>query len=161
MLSATDTSSADYADAYEGAKLQQEKASEAANTNHAKKRGMLTEAKHFKEQTAEVKQWEKLMDSKDAMIQRHLLWRLYHITNEINNSTRQVEEASDQLAERRSTVVGISTPGQPLTPGREEQRPQGGAEGVRQCAAQGQVARGRGQEGRQGARRQETRARQG
>ncbi|BEJ14460.1 hypothetical protein CspHIS471_0402270 [Cutaneotrichosporon sp. HIS471] len=96
--------SADYADAYEDAKLQQEKASEAANANHAKKRSMLTEAKHFKEQTAEVKQWEKLMSSKDAMIQRHLLWRLYHITNEINNSTRQVEEASGQLTELRGTV---------------------------------------------------------
>ncbi|KLT43612.1 RecF/RecN/SMC protein [Cutaneotrichosporon oleaginosum] len=96
--------SADYADAYEDAKLQQEKASEAANANHAKKRSMLTEAKHFKEQTAEVKQWEKLMSSKDAMIQRHLLWRLYHITNEINDSTRRVEEASEQLAELRGTV---------------------------------------------------------
>ncbi|GMK58711.1 hypothetical protein CspeluHIS016_0601530 [Cutaneotrichosporon spelunceum] len=96
--------SADYAEAYEDAKLQQEKASEAANANHAKKRSMLTEAKHFKEQTAEVKQWEKLMSSKDAMIQRHLLWRLYHITNEINNSARQVEEASDQLSGLRGTV---------------------------------------------------------
>lgn len=102
----TDIRSAELADDYEAAKVEQEKASEAANANHAKKRSMLTEAKHFKEQTAEVKQWEKLMSSKDAMIQRHLLWRLYHITNEINNSTRQVEEASEQLAELRSTVVG-------------------------------------------------------
>lgn len=59
-----DTRSLDLAPAYEAAKLAQEKASESANANHAKKRSMLTEAKHFKEQTAEIKQWEKLMSSK-------------------------------------------------------------------------------------------------
>jgi len=57
-------SSLELAPAYEKAKLDQEKAAEAANANHAKKRSMLTEAKHFKEQTAEVKQWEQLRDNK-------------------------------------------------------------------------------------------------
>ena len=58
------TRSLELAPAYDAAKLAQEKAAEAANANHAKKRGMLTEAKHYKEQTAEVKQWEKLRDAK-------------------------------------------------------------------------------------------------
>ncbi|KAL1406860.1 Structural maintenance of chromosomes protein 1 [Vanrija albida] len=89
---------------YEAAKLAQEKASEEANSNHAKKRGMLTEAKHFKEQTAEVKHWEKLRDEKDGLVQRNLLWRLYHITEEINESIAKVEEATEQLHERRNAV---------------------------------------------------------
>jgi intracellular sulfur oxidation DsrE/DsrF family protein len=43
----------------------------------------------------------------DAMIQRHLLWKLYHITQEIEASTRQVEEANEHLAENRAAVVSL------------------------------------------------------
>lgn len=39
------------------------------------------------------------------MIQRLLLWKLYHITEEINESTRQVEEATEKLHDLRNTVV--------------------------------------------------------
>jgi hypothetical protein len=41
----------------------------------------------------------------DTMIQRHLLWRLYHITSAINESTRQVEETNEKLVELKSEVV--------------------------------------------------------
>lgn len=41
----------------------------------------------------------------DALIQRHLLWKLYHITQEIEESTRKVEEVNEKLAESRSAVV--------------------------------------------------------
>lgn len=106
------------APAYEAAKAEQDKATEASTANYAKKRSMLTEVKHFKEQRDEVRQWEKLQDARvsdhvgrlkltlqDAMIQRHLLWRLYHLRTEINESTRQVEEANDKLTDLRATVV--------------------------------------------------------
>jgi structural maintenance of chromosome 1 len=94
---------------------------------------MLNDAKHFKEQRDEVRQWERMRDAKvrvlypsidrmprtllttasadfaqDDMIKRHLLWRLYHITNEINESTRQVEEANEKLTELRTSVVSYS-----------------------------------------------------
>jgi len=39
------------------------------------------------------------------MVQRLLLWKLYHITQEINRSTREVEKASEQLHDLRNTVV--------------------------------------------------------
>lgn len=60
----TDFSSLELAPAYDAANLAQSKAAEIANANSAAKRSMLTEAKHFKEQTAEVKQWEKLLATK-------------------------------------------------------------------------------------------------
>lgn len=59
-----DISSLELAPQYEAAKLAQEKAAEAANANHAKKRSMLTEVKHFKDQKAEVDQWEQLRAAK-------------------------------------------------------------------------------------------------
>ncbi|ORY27190.1 hypothetical protein BCR39DRAFT_538898 [Naematelia encephala] len=97
--------SLDYAQAYEAAKAEQDKATEASTTNYAKKRGMLSEVKHFKEQRDEVRQWERLRDSRDAMVQRHLLWRLFHLTNEITESTRKVEEANERLSDLRGTVA--------------------------------------------------------
>jgi len=42
------------------------------------------------------------------MIQRHLLWRLYHLTNEINNSTKSVEEANEKLTGLRDAVVRVT-----------------------------------------------------
>jgi structural maintenance of chromosome 1 len=124
--------SLDLAPQYDAAKAAQDKATEASTANYAKKRGMLNDAKHFKEQRDEVRQWERMRDAKvryfhlaikcltlspttafadfaqDDMIKRHLLWRLYHITNEINESTRQVEEANEKLTELRTSVVGYS-----------------------------------------------------
>ena len=41
----------------------------------------------------------------DAMIQRHLLWKLYHITQEITDSAAKVEEANNKLENLRSSVV--------------------------------------------------------
>ncbi|OWZ56956.1 cohesin complex subunit psm1 [Cryptococcus neoformans 125.91] len=94
--------SLDLAPSYEAAKAAQEKATEASSTNYAKKRSMLTEAKHFREQQEEIKQWERLNDSKDALTQRLILWRLYHLANKISQSTQKVEEANNRLAEFRA-----------------------------------------------------------
>ncbi|KIR38118.1 cohesin complex subunit psm1 [Cryptococcus deuterogattii 99/473] len=94
--------SLDLAPSYEAAKAAQEKATEASSMNYARKRSMLTEAKHFREQQEEIKQWERLNDSKDALTQRLILWRLYHLTNKISQSTQKVEEASGRLAEFRA-----------------------------------------------------------
>ncbi|OCF71781.1 cohesin complex subunit psm1 [Kwoniella mangroviensis CBS 8886] len=96
--------SLDLAPAYEAAKAAQDKATEASTANYAKKRSIITEVKHFKEQKEEIMQWEKLRDAKDALVQRHALWRLFHLTNEINESTRKVEEASDKLADLRQST---------------------------------------------------------
>lgn len=64
-------SSLDLAPSYEAAKAAQEKATEASSTNYAKKRSMLTEAKHFREQQEEIKQWERLNDSKVSVYYAH------------------------------------------------------------------------------------------
>jgi structural maintenance of chromosome 1 len=112
-------SSLDLAPQYEAAKLAQDKATDASNANFAKKRGMVAEVRHFEEQKSEYRQWEKLRnatvsynvrfedraDDQDAAVQRQLLWRLYHITTEINESTRKVEAANDQLTDLRASAV--------------------------------------------------------
>lgn len=46
-----------------------------------------------------------LLTLKDNMIQRYILWRLYHLTSEINESTRKIEEANERLTGLRSDLV--------------------------------------------------------
>ena len=46
--------------AYDKAKEELDKATDASTSNYAKKRSMASEVKHFREQKEEVKQWEKL-----------------------------------------------------------------------------------------------------
>lgn len=43
------------------------------------------------------------------MIQRHLLWKLYHIKEEIDKSTKEVEEANAKLTDFKSSVVSCLT----------------------------------------------------
>ena len=57
-------SSLDLAVMYEEAKAAQDKATDASQANYTKKRSMLTEVRHFKEQRDEVRQWEKLQNAK-------------------------------------------------------------------------------------------------
>ena len=65
-----DDRSADHAAEYEKAKEDLDKATEASTSNYAKKRSMLTEAKLFREQKAEVKQWERLERQKASSRER-------------------------------------------------------------------------------------------
>jgi structural maintenance of chromosome 1 len=39
------------------------------------------------------------------MIQRHVLWKLYHILQDIDESTHHVEEATEQLHDLENAVV--------------------------------------------------------
>ncbi|WVF72212.1 hypothetical protein IAT40_007024 [Kwoniella sp. CBS 6097] len=96
--------SLDLAPAYEAAKAAQDKATEASTANYSRKRSMITEVKHFKEQKEEIEQWEKMKDSKDALVIRHILWRLYHINNEIADATQRVEEANNKLTDLRQAA---------------------------------------------------------
>lgn len=66
-----------------------------------------------------MKQWQRMVDQKvgddeqaiadiqDDLVHRHMLWRLYHLTDEINESTRKVEEASGQLSELKEALVSL------------------------------------------------------
>jgi structural maintenance of chromosome 1 len=56
--------SMDLAADYETARAEQDKATEASAANYAKKRSYNTEVKHFKEQTDEIKMWQKKNDLK-------------------------------------------------------------------------------------------------
>lgn len=62
------SSSLDLEKEYTEAKELLDKATDASNSNYAKKRGMLTEVKHFKEQREEVRQWEKMRDAKVRLV---------------------------------------------------------------------------------------------
>ena len=41
----------------------------------------------------------------DNLIKRHLLWRLYHLAEEINSHAQEIEDANVKLADLRDQVV--------------------------------------------------------
>lgn len=103
--------------------------------------------------TAEHRVGGSWLTDQDAAIQRHLLWRLYHITSEINESTRKVEEANEQLTDLRSSSVS-QTPVETTHRGADQagtkrQEAESGQERVCRGVAQGQGARVESQKGRE------------
>ncbi|ORX39922.1 putative cohesin complex subunit and chromosome segregation protein [Kockovaella imperatae] len=96
--------SLDYEKDYELARVEQLKAADASSANYSRKRTLITEAKHFKEQKEDLQQWERLQNRHDAAVKKLFLWRLYHLTQEINSRTKEVESATERLSELRDEV---------------------------------------------------------
>lgn len=44
------------------------------------------------------------------MVQRHLMWKLYHLTQEINEAKEEVEKRSEQLNDLNGEVVSPEGP---------------------------------------------------
>lgn len=89
--------SLDYAEEYNTAKATQERITEMATLNYSKKRGITSEARHYREQKEEVTRWETLKEEREDLIVQHTLWRLFHIKGEIDVCQAKIDEAEDRM----------------------------------------------------------------
>lgn len=89
--------SIEYKEEYEAAKVAAEKAVEISTHNYNKRRGMNTEIRQFKEQKSEAERFAQLREEKDQAIIHHLLWKLYHIQDEISTSQTSIEEKKESM----------------------------------------------------------------
>ncbi|KAJ9105029.1 hypothetical protein QFC19_003660 [Naganishia cerealis] len=89
--------SLDYAEEYNTAKATQERITETATLNYSKKRGITSEARHYREQKEEVTRWETLREEREELIVQHTLWRLFHIKGEIDVCQAKIDEAEDRM----------------------------------------------------------------
>jgi structural maintenance of chromosome 1 len=89
--------SLDYAEEYNTAKATQERITETATLNYSKKRGITSEARHYREQKEEVTRWETLKEEREELIVQHTLWRLFHIKGEIDVCQAKIDEAEDRM----------------------------------------------------------------
>ncbi|KDQ14832.1 hypothetical protein BOTBODRAFT_187573 [Botryobasidium botryosum FD-172 SS1] len=86
---------------YEKAKAAQDRATENATFNYTKRRGIAGEIKQFKEQKTEAERFESLCAERDQLVVSRLLWKLYHIGQNIENNTREIQAKNRDLAKLR------------------------------------------------------------
>ncbi|KAI0028569.1 cohesin complex subunit psm1 [Vararia minispora EC-137] len=82
---------------YEAAKLAQERATENATTNFTKRRGITGEIKQYKEQKTEADRFEALMQERDELVLRRVLYKLWHIEEALGHNAEEIQERSKAL----------------------------------------------------------------
>lgn len=91
--------SLDLREEYEEAKVAMDKATENSTFAFNKRRGINSEIKQFREQKSEAERYEKLLDDKDELVRQHLLWKLFHIDQDVSRQSETIQDLSTQLAE--------------------------------------------------------------
>ncbi|KDN52242.1 hypothetical protein K437DRAFT_221032 [Tilletiaria anomala UBC 951] len=93
--------SLDLQDEYDQAKAAMEKAVDNSTFNFNKRRGINSELKQFKEQKTEAERYEQLLDEKDAHVLQQILWKLYHLQQNMTTQLETIGEVSEKLDELR------------------------------------------------------------
>lgn len=83
---------------YEKAKGEQERATENATFNFTKRRGIAGEIKQYKEQKGEADKFESLVQDRELLILRRILFKLFHIEEALEKDAHEVREQSKTLA---------------------------------------------------------------
>ncbi|RDX49778.1 cohesin complex subunit psm1 [Lentinus brumalis] len=83
---------------YEKAKEALERATENATFNFTKRRGIAGEIKQYKEQKGEAERFDKLIDERDDLVLRRILFKLYHIQKSLEEHAKAIREQNKTLA---------------------------------------------------------------
>ncbi|SPO26433.1 probable SMC1 - chromosome segregation protein [Ustilago trichophora] len=89
-------------DEYERAKQAQERATDNSTFNFNKRRGINSELKQFREQKSEAEKFERLQSERVQHILNHILWRLFHIDQDIGLNTDFVKAQAKNLRPLRT-----------------------------------------------------------
>nr|CAG8547000.1 14574_t:CDS:10 [Entrophospora candida] len=87
-------------DDYEQLKIQQERATENSAFNFNKKRGINSEIQEYQRQKAQAQQFEKLQDEKAQILVEYLLWKLFHIEENINGLRDDISKNNEGIWEK-------------------------------------------------------------
>lgn len=87
---------------YERAKEAQERATDNSTFNFNKRRGINSELKQFREQKSEAEKFERLQQERTHHILNHILWRLFHINEDIEHNTDFVKTQAKNMRPLRT-----------------------------------------------------------
>ncbi|KAN0065181.1 Structural maintenance of chromosomes protein 1 [Thecaphora frezii] len=88
-------------DEYERAKAAQERATDNSTFNFNKRRGINSELKQFREQKSEAEKFERLQREREAHIMQQIMWRLFHIEQDIEANKQAIDEQKEKLGPLR------------------------------------------------------------
>ncbi|CAG8518942.1 15090_t:CDS:10 [Rhizophagus irregularis] len=86
---------------YEQLKVQQERATENSAFNFNKKRGINSEIQEYQRQKAQAQQFEKLQAERTQILVDYLLWKLFHIQQNIQGYKGEIDEHNDVIRRRQ------------------------------------------------------------
>lgn len=87
---------------YERAKEAQERATDNSTFNFNKRRGINSELKQFREQKSEAEKFERLQQERTHHILNHILWRLFHINEDIEHNTDFIKTQAKNMRPLRT-----------------------------------------------------------
>ncbi len=87
---------------YERAKEAQERATDNSTFNFNKRRGINSELKQFREQKSEAEKFQRLQTERVQHILNHILWRLFHINDDIELNTQFVKTQAKNMRPLRT-----------------------------------------------------------
>ncbi|KAJ1648792.1 Structural maintenance of chromosomes protein 1 [Dispira simplex] len=85
---------------YEKLKAEQDLATENSTFNLNKRRGITNEMKEYRDQKAELDQYEQLTQGKNQLISHHLLWKLFHVEQNISSLEQELDSNYRVIEER-------------------------------------------------------------
>ncbi|KAI1079271.1 RecF/RecN/SMC protein [Whalleya microplaca] len=96
--------SLEYKAEYERLQSEADQAAENSNFQLQRRRGINSEIKQYQEQKKEADNFQSKTDERDAAIVTHILWKLYHYQQVMDDSSAQIQEHQENLKEFRRNV---------------------------------------------------------
>ncbi|KAK6954199.1 hypothetical protein Daesc_004164 [Daldinia eschscholtzii] len=96
--------SLEYKAEYERLQSEADQAAENSNFQLQRRRGINSEIKQYQEQKREAENFEKKTEERDAAIVTHILWKLYHFQQVMDDSSAKIQDHQENLKEFRRNV---------------------------------------------------------
>lgn len=96
--------SLEHKDDYERLKVEFEKSTDDHAFRLNQRRAMNSEIKQYQEQKREAENFERRTAERDNAIVTHILWKLYHLQQQIEESGAEIQKHQEELKEHRRNV---------------------------------------------------------
>lgn len=84
---------------YDRLKAEQEEVNDEQSLQINRRRGINTEIRHYKNLKDEADKFLKKTEEKDAAVVKHVLWKLYHLQQDIESSSAEIQKHQNDLKE--------------------------------------------------------------
>ncbi|KAK9451718.1 structural maintenance of chromosomes protein-like protein 1 [Limtongia smithiae] len=96
--------SLEYKAEYENLKAEQEKSVESSNVAFGKKRAYNSEIKQYQEQKTEIELHAKKIKERDAIVQTHVIWQLFHYNTAIELNEVKLEAGQAAMGQFKNEL---------------------------------------------------------
>ncbi|GAM86041.1 hypothetical protein ANO11243_040510 [Dothideomycetidae sp. 11243] len=96
--------SLEYKKDYDDMKEEYDRTTETHNTKLQQRRSINSEIKQYQEQKREADNYAKKQDERDQAVITHVLWKLHHFQQTIEESTEEIQRYQEELQEFRRSI---------------------------------------------------------